>query len=96
MTEKEFKQIVAEYPFIYEDFGFYYMPGFKLKILDVRAGCLWFGPCGGKTQYLRWRYVTPNTLRKYLNKQKERYERRQLENKKATVKEKLNKLKEDF
>jgi len=99
MTKDEFEKIVAEYPFVYADKYWtdcYYIPGYKLKILDIRAGGVWFGTYGGKTPFLKWKYITPNTVRNYLDKQKERYERKQLQIKKETVKNKLNKLKEDF
>lgn len=99
MTQNEFEKIVAEYSFVYADkywINCYYIPGYKLKILDIRAGGVWFGPCGGKSPFIKWKYITPYTVRKYLDKQKERYERKQLQIKKENVKEKLNKLKGDF
>ena len=99
MNKNEFEKIIAEYPFVFPDNFWtdcYYIPGYKLKILDIRIHGVWFGPSGGKTTFLRWKYITPDTVRKYLDKQKERYERKQLQIKKETVKNKLDKLTEDF
>lgn len=84
MNESQLRKIVAEYdcitdidPKIDLSLNDFYFKGFKNSILCLTVGGVWFGPCGSKNGYTEWEHLTEDELRTYLEKQKERYEKRQ-------------------
>lgn len=83
MNEQQLRKIVAEYDCITDKdpkldlrLNDFFLKGFKNSILCTTAGCVWFGPCGSKNGYTEWGHLTEEALRTYLEKQKERYEKR--------------------
>lgn len=84
MNESQLRKIVAEYDCITDkdpklglSLNDFYLKGFKNSILCCTVGCVWYGPCGSKNGYTEWGHMTEEKLRTYLEKQKERYEKRQ-------------------
>ena len=84
MNESQLRKIVSEYDCITDKdpkldlrLSSLFLKGFKHPILHLTVGGVWFGPCGGKTPYTVWERVTEEQLRTYLEKQKERYDKRQ-------------------
>ena len=92
MNEAQLRKIVAEYDCITDKdpkldlrLNDFYLKGFKNSILCVTVGCVWFGPCGSKNGYTEWEHLTEADLRTYLEKQKERYEKRQKQLEKVKI-----------
>lgn len=92
MNESQLRKIVAEYDCITDKdpkldlrLNDFFLKGFKNAILCLTAGGVWFGPCGSKNGYTDWGYMTEETLRTYLEKQKVRYEKRKKQLDKVTI-----------
>jgi hypothetical protein len=93
MNEAQLKKMIAEYDCITDidpkldlSLNDFYLKGFKNSILCLTVGGVWFGPCGSKNGYTEWEHLTEEKLRDYLEKQKERYEKRQKQLAKANTK----------